>query len=507
MTVLRSAVSLSLVIGLCAGSKSAQAEELLEHVEQLYLNSLIADGKSDEAFIYAFEAGDELTEFDFTDDLGVGANIGKGRLFSRMPRADLNGPGEWANHFPKREGGAVATSCISCHNSPIDNGGGGISVNVVIDPGHTGDPSMYLDRNTPPLFALSIPQRLAEEMTVNLFLQRTDASLAACETGFATTELSAKGVSFGSISITRVSEAPCAVDIDTSSVDGVDPDLVVKPFGWKGHEASLRSFTRGAAHNEMGLQGTELVGAADGDFDGITHELTVGDVTALTIYMAGLERPSTLVELADLGLAELSDLEIAEIASGEERFEAIGCSSCHTPAMTLNDAVFREPSPVPGFNDGVFPDGSDPAGHGLLQDLAVSFDMLSDQPNNQLMLDDGTLYRLGSLQTDDAGHGVAHWFTDFKRHNMGAALADPSAPLGIPAAYFLTRSLAGVGSTGPWLHDGRATTLAGAIMAHGGEASQSREAYAALSDDMQNEVLAFLNNLVIFKIEEEEEDQ
>ncbi|MEP2031368.1 MAG: hypothetical protein ABJI96_21930 [Paracoccaceae bacterium] len=39
------------------------------------------------------------------------------------------------------------------------------------------------------------------------------------------------------------------------------------------------------------MQAVELVGDQDGDFDGMTSELTVGDVTALTTYMAALERP------------------------------------------------------------------------------------------------------------------------------------------------------------------------------------------------------------------------
>ena len=67
---------------------------------------------------------------------------------------------------------------------------------------------------------------------------------------------------------------------------------------------------------------------------------------------------------------------------------------------------------------------------------------------------------------------------------------------------FLTRSLAGVGSTGPWLHDGRATTLNEAILTHGGDATQSRDAYAALSTDVQVEIVTFLENLVIFQVDE-----
>ena len=171
------------------------------------------------------------------------------------------------------------------------NGAGGVALNVVLDPAHTGDPSLYLERNTTSLFALAIPQRLAEEMSMDLYLQREAARMMACEQGNATATLVTKGVAYGTLSFTRTAENPCSVDINVDGLSGIDDDLVIKPFGWKGHEATLRSFTRGAAHNEMGLQAVELVGDADGDYDGVTSELTVGDMTALTIYLAALERP------------------------------------------------------------------------------------------------------------------------------------------------------------------------------------------------------------------------
>jgi CxxC motif-containing protein (DUF1111 family) len=74
---------------------------------------------------------------------------------------------------------------------------------------------------------------------------------------------------------------------------------------------------------------------------------------------------------------------------------------------------------------------------------------------------------------------------------------------GTGASVFLTENLWGVGSTGPWMHDGRATTLGGAIALHGGEASSSRGRFHALSVAQQKEVVAFLDNLLLFKLPEE----
>lgn len=57
-----------------------------------------------------------------------------------------------------------------------------------------------------------------------------------------------------------------------------------------------------------------------------------------------------------------------------------------------------------------------------------------------------------------------------------------------------------MGSTAPYLHDGRATTLTEAILAHGGEARQARAAFVALRRELQEALLAFLDNLVLVKL-------
>ncbi len=479
------------------------ADEEPAPVDQHELSQMMQSEGAAKAFLWAFDAGDELTEFSFDAARGVGANIGEGRRFTRVPRADLADPSEWASHFPKREGGANATSFIACHNAPIANGAGDVAVNVLVDPAHTGDPTIYLERNTLPLFALGIPQRLAEEISADLYRQRDAAQQVACISGRTSVQLESKGVDYGTLILTRVSKDPCSVETDSSGLSGIDRDLVIKPFGWKGNHATIRAFTRNAAHNELGLQAVELVGDQDGDFDGVVNELTVGDVTALTIYMAALERPVTKIELADLGLIDLSGSERTDILAGEALFAQTGCTSCHTPAMSFREAVFKEPSETPGFFDSSFPDGTDPNNHGLNNVNAITFNLAGDQPNNRIKLLDGSIQHLGAAQQNAEGKPVARWYTDFKRHDMGSDLADPDNPLGLGASMFLTRSLAGVGATGPWLHDGRATTLQEAIMSHAGEASDSTTAYKHLSESEQTKIVAFLKNLTIYKSLEE----
>ncbi len=481
------------------------AEETYVAMDQQALNDLLRNKGKDLAFTTAFDAGDELTEISFTAAQGVGAHVGEGRRFTRFPRADLNGKSEWASHLPIREGGPNATSCIACHNAPIANGAGDIAVNVVVDPAQTGDPTKFLERNTLPLFALGVPQRLAEEMSTELHARQKVLVRQTCATGQARAQLSAKGVSFGEISAVRIAQEPCKITMDTTLLEGIDDDLIVRAFGWKGNKATIREFTRGAAHNELGLQATEIIGDADGDHDGVFNELTIGDLTALTVYMAALERPVSRLELASLDLAEVSQAERTAIKKGENLFAATGCGTCHVPQMQMLDPVFREPSTTTGYFDVLFPSGSNPGDLGLQPDLAITADLTKDQPNNRIKGASGKIHHLGALHKSATGGAVVNWYSDLKRHDMGAELADPSAPLGIGAHMWLTRSLAGVGSTGPWLHDGRATTLDEAIRAHGGEAADTRDAYAALSQDDRDAIVTFLQNLVIFKQDDEHE--
>ena len=82
---------------------------------------------------------------------------------------------------------------------------------------------------------------------------------------------------------------------------------------------------------------------------------------------------------------------------------------------------------------------------------------------------------------------------------MGPGLAEAVDEVGTGASVFLTRTLWGVGSTAPYLHDGRSSTLTEAILEHGGEAAASRDAFTAAASNDQADLIAFLNNLVLFK--------
>jgi hypothetical protein len=173
------------------------------------------------------------------------------------------------------------------------------------------------------------------------------------------------------------------------------------------------------------------------------------------------------------------------------------------PRLLLDDPVFSEPSQSPSYRDAVFPAGQDPVAEGLDPRYPITFDLTKDQPDN--VIHDGTeqnrvIFRLGSFRKNSAGKTAVLLFGDLKRHDMGPDLAEPIDEAGTGASVFLTRNLWGVGSTGPYLHDGRATTLTEAILAHGGEGAASRDAFVALQIGQQKDLLAFLNDMVLFKM-------
>jgi hypothetical protein len=475
----------------------------VEHLDQGTLLALVQGNKKPEAFEEAFEHGDKLFETEFTAVDGIGANVGDGTRFTRVPRADLTGPGQWATHTPKRATGPNAMSCNACHVQLFDDGSGSAVGNVHRDPEHSGMLKHFIQRNTPHIFALGASQRLAEEMTVELQQDRDDAGKQACSFGVATKSLAAKGISFGTIKAVRVKSSPCGVTYDTSNVSGVSVDLVVRPFQWKGSVATVRHFNRDAANNEIGMQAVEFTGDnVDGDGDGVVNELTVGDITALTVYLAAQPRPTTKMELASFNLIDpLSPAEVAAIGAGARVFNSVGCASCHVPQLLLNDPVFSEPSRNANYRDETFPAGQNPRARGVDPRFPVSFDLTRDQPDNRILDAGGNVvYSLGSFQRDPQGRAIVALFGDMKRHNMGTKLAESIDEEGTGASNFLTRNLWGVGSTAPYLHDGRATTLTEAILDHGGEAAASRAEFVARSLADKQALIAFLDNLVLFKM-------
>jgi hypothetical protein len=194
------------------------------------------------------------------------------------------------------------------------------------------------------------------------------------------------------------------------------------------------------------------------------------------------------------------------------------------PRLTLDDPVFREPSRNPAYRDGdEFPAGQGTVASGVDPRTPVLFDLTRDLPDNVIRNGAGQVVaRLGSFRKE-GGKTVVDLYGDLKRHEMGPNLAesineisgDDATPIPLDPrnrrtpSSFLTENLWGVGSTAPYMHDGRATTLAEAILEHAtsspndpSEAAASRRAYLASSAADKKALVAFLESLVLFKLEE-----
>ena len=110
----RSTLALAVAIVLLGGSSAVWAiitqlgevdlvhDPVAVHVSQDELKALVAAGENRQAFEEAFELGDELFATPFNALDGGGANVGNGQRFTRVPRADLDGAGQWRAHTPFR---------------------------------------------------------------------------------------------------------------------------------------------------------------------------------------------------------------------------------------------------------------------------------------------------------------------------------------------------------------------------------------------------------------------
>jgi cytochrome c peroxidase len=468
-------------------------------------------------FLMIFFCGDKLFETEFVAADGIGANVGDGQRFTRFPRADLNGPGEWARHVPPRATGPNSTSCINCHNRPADGAGENVSNNVR-DPLRTRDPSRFITRNPPTTSATGVVQLLAEEINTDLQQILTRAqSTAQTAQQTVMVPLISKGIDFGSLTITSGE-----VGMRTR---GVDADLIPKPFDWSGTVPTVRAFIRDAFHNELGLNPVETAGdAQDGDGDGVVNEVTIEDVTAMAVYQAAQQAPTTRTALSQfrqqlmgmgaqgqalassLRLPTVTAAELQTVNRGSAAFARIGCADCHRLELPLRGRIFSEPSQNPAFRETRFPAGQDPLARGVDPKRPIRFDVTSGPPDNVFMVNGRVVAFLDAVRANADGTTTVRLLGDLRFHDMGPRLAENINAGGRGNAVFLTENLWGLATSAPYLHDGRATTITEATLEHGGEAQASRDAFAALAQTDQQDILTFLKNGVIITREGFQED-
>ncbi|HSR95655.1 MAG TPA: di-heme oxidoredictase family protein [Kofleriaceae bacterium] len=86
-------------------------------------------------------------------------------------------------------------------------------------------------------------------------------------------------------------------------------------------------------------------------------------------------------------------------------------------------------------------------------------------------------------------------YSDLLLHDMGAPLADGMTDGGATATAWRTAPLIGLRFQSSYLHDGRAQSVADAVLAHDGEAREAARAFSALSEADQRTLIEFVEAL------------
>jgi len=320
---------------------------------------------------------------------------------------------------------------------------------------------------------------LARQITEEL--QRTRDTIKLCETK----ELVAKGIHFGTLTRTKEGlwDTSKVAGLGRLSLLGTDrtnpPSLVIRPWHQASNVISIREFTNTAFNHHHGIQSTERFGLdTDPDGDGVTNELTRADVTAVTVWQATLQVPGRVIP---------RDPEIERaVLVGEQTVGAIGCATCHIPKLPLDKQgwIFVEPNPY------------NPPGNlrtGEVPDLKV--DLSSD------------VLPAPRLKPDLSGVVWVDAYTDFKLHDITGS-KEECEPIDMNQSQwskkfnqgncrFLTKRLWGAANEPPFFHHGQFTTLRQSVLAHSGEAIESRRAFDRLSPYERDSVIEFLKTLQV----------
>lgn len=444
--------------------------------------------------------GRKIFSANWTDQEGGGRPLtkGTGRPLSD-PSLSLTGTRAF-----NRISAPDANSCAGCHNTPFGIGGGAgdIVTNVFVlgqrfdfataDPNDkvatrgavdesgeaTALEAIANQRATTGMFGAGYLEMLARQMTHDLQTIRDTIKPGQ------TKDLVAKGIYFGKLTLTKTGTW------DTSQVQGLPrlsliaaisnmpPSLVIRPWHQASNVVSIREFTNNAFNHHHGMQSTERFGIdTDPDGDGHKNELTRADITAVSVFQATLQVPGRVIP-------RKREVEEA-VLRGEKLFDRIGCATCHIPRLPLDNKgwIYSEPNPY------------NPPGNLRLGETKTLFVDLSsaELPGPR-------------LKPDATGIVWVDAYTDFKLHDIcepaDAEPLDMNQPVWSKKfkegnRRFLTRRLWGAANMPNHFHHGLYTTMRQSILAHAGEAQESRKAFQALSDHERNSLIEFLKTLQV----------
>jgi CxxC motif-containing protein (DUF1111 family) len=233
--------------------------------------------------------------------------------------------------------------------------------------------------------------------------------------------------------------------VDVPVLEG-DGSAGVGRFGWKSQHRSLLSFAADAYVNEMGITSPLLpventssgicVGFGT-SYDPLPEPDTDGiDVEAFALFMRATKAPprGTITE---------------DVRLGEKRFNQVGCGVCHV-------ASIQTAAPGTFINGGAF------------------------------------------VVPEALGNKTLKPFSDFLLHDINTGDGIPIQPtpeFAFTAHMIRTAPLWGLRTRNRLMHDGLSFTLNDAIQRHGGQATDAKAAFNALTGVQQAQLFAFLNSL------------
>jgi hypothetical protein len=475
-----------------------------------------------------YQLGRDLLQRELRDRDGVNGDAGK-----------LDGP-LLSDGASKMQTRSHVSSCAACHNTPYRDAGAGATI---AKNGGEG-------RNTPHLFGAGLIEMLGQEIR-----RRALAAADLDRNGWISTdEMEGKRCVVATIPA-GMPEACESRQVDYGSFGDEDgdgrPDLnslfhpfyvdadgkriasaaslsspgvagysfEVQCFGF-GHlylpfrppvSTTLRSFIAGAFDIHSGMQAYDPTTLDDPDGDGWARESNAGSLQCVTaagkdrgpppgstsrISTADPDRDGYCEELSegDLDLAEHYLLNhpapargriTASARRGEELFAALGCASCHVPDWGLPAAAPAAVGPAP-----------QPAGDRRFFRIETRWNEAATRLEGQLVL---LADRRGEqLIPRREAFVVRGLYSDLKYHDLGEAFVQVQFD-GSLVRRWRTTPLWGVASTAPYGHDGASLSLDEVIRRHGGEALESRKAYAALPEADADAVLDFLGTLILFQ--------
>ncbi len=217
-------------------------------------------------------------------------------------------------------------------------------------------------------------------------------------------------------------------------------------FGWKAGAPNLRLQNASALNTDIGI--------SNPDYPNASGDCTAAQPACLqapngnTEAQDGLEASTQMMDMLlfytqHLAAPPQRHTRNPDVQNGQQLFNAIGCSQCHTPSHRTGQAPER-----PALSNKII------------------------------------------------------WpYTDLLLHDMGEGLADGRPEFTASGREWRTPPLWGLGhhkavsGERALLHDGRARTLAEAILWHGGEAQDTRERFRQLTAQQRKQLISFLESL------------